>query len=365
MSLPTVESCGIRLEERAVLSSPDLREFLAPLASERFKQVHWEADYLAFQDPGGLVSRAIMDELDLERRLAQPNFYKANSVFTRAACSNERRQARNVRQVVEDFRRGKTIQVRDIDRAGIQTAQLIAALLFTITGHPVEFVTLFVAPANAAALPPHRDTYDVLTVQLAGRKVWALEGPLPASADHRSRLRLNEDVVAEDFRPGGSSVTLQPGSCLFVPGGQAHSVVSRAETSVSIAFAIKRITICDLLERLVSEFSSADVLKQALPYRFQDMERSSFDTQVLDAIDVVKEASKLKDLRRLAVKRQLREARESEARLSAVTAMLSDAVLAKPYNCQSRGRAPVTHAPIALRSGGSDCLIGRDQAVSR
>jgi|GEM_PF-1218456 len=117
------------------------------------------------------------------------------------------------------------------------------------------------ANAPGSGLPWHHDSHDQLLIQLSGKKTFAyvaersVEFPglpfSPSSIVHPDFAA----VYAEGFvdsaeaieRLGPITVTLEPGSCLFLPAGTFHRTVDQPEAALSLAIAVRPPSRLDLL----------------------------------------------------------------------------------------------------------------------
>lgn len=130
------------------------------------------------------------------------------------------------------------------------------------------------ANAPGSGLPFHHDAFDQLLIQVQGQKKFT-RALCPATAHprisvspsgptspyfeavyHNGFFGNEAEVVAE----GTETVTLQPGSCLFLPAGTWHRTVEQEEPCLSLAVAVRAPSGLDLIENALRYFAgqSAD-----------------------------------------------------------------------------------------------------------
>lgn len=106
---------------------------------------------------------------------------------------------------------------------------------------------------------PHRDQHDVIVVQLYGEKIWKIYPPGTAGIPIRKTNVTRDELRREPFEAKMTS-----GSCLYVPAGFAHDVVSNEGCSVHLTFGIQCLRWHDLMTDILSE-ASTDMFFERLP----------------------------------------------------------------------------------------------------
>lgn len=100
-------------------------------------------------------------------------------------------------------------------------------------GFPVKQVQAIATIGSGGALAKHYDIYDLIIVQVEGRKQWRISGPPPA------------ELLPVEARQGPPPPTtpiadfwLEPGDLLFLPAGFWHECDSASDLSLHLAFLI-------------------------------------------------------------------------------------------------------------------------------
>ncbi|WP_405773752.1 JmjC domain-containing protein [Streptomyces sp. NBC_00859] len=185
---------------------------------------------------------------------------------------------------------GATLLLRSLDQWHAPTREFITALAQEM-GRPIESFC-FITPAGSPGLPLHRDDADVLVLQIAGSKRWAVhEGP--AGADwHAGRITADEPQPAQI-----ADHVLSPGHVLYVPRGFAHRATGQEGLSVHLSLTVREVATADLSAAL-GEGIGEGVTRQRLPLSDQDVEDTA--AALLDAARHRLDALTPKDLVELA-----------------------------------------------------------------
>ncbi len=184
-------------------------------------------------------------------------------------------------QILRLFRAGATLNVLGLERTYAPVME-VSKLLEVEAGFPVH-TTAFLAPPDAANIPPHYDMVDVLVAQISGTKEWGLWAPdraLPLTTDTSGRIYGPGDERVSPQRLLGRHM-LHPGDVLYVPRGVLHEAVTTDEHSLHLAFGINPHRWYDLFEIVakdaVSRLADTVQFREALPvdYRDQDGDESA------------------------------------------------------------------------------------------
>jgi hypothetical protein len=130
-------------------------------------------------------------------------------------------------------------------------------------GHPTQ-CNAYVTPAgNAQGFAFHHDTHDVLVLQVAGRKRWAVHQPVVTLPTTR-QSRAGADLVPDGQQPL-IDTELLPGDALYLPRGYVHAAQTTDSASVHLTIGVLAITWYDVL-RDVTTLAADDLsFRHALP----------------------------------------------------------------------------------------------------
>ncbi len=132
-----------------------------------------------------------------------------------------------VRQCLAD---GATVVLQSLHRTWPSIARLTTELERELS-HTVQ-ANAYLTPSAAAGLAPHCDSHDVIVIQLAGSKMWSVDG-------------------LDEFRIG-------VGDTLYIPAGVKHSARTSLEFSLHLTIGILRRTYRSVVERLLADHSLLD-----------------------------------------------------------------------------------------------------------
>jgi lysine-specific demethylase/histidyl-hydroxylase NO66 len=121
-------------------------------------------------------------------------------------------------------------------------------------GHPVQ-VDAIVTPPGTLGIDQHYDVEDSLILQIEGHRRWDLAAspirdPLPAHAWLRTPESTRD--YYRNLAGATTSVDLEPGDTLYLPGGTFHQSPSPDTWSIHLAVTVSRVTRYDLLTELVA-----------------------------------------------------------------------------------------------------------------
>lgn len=123
-------------------------------------------------------------------------------------------------------------------------------------------VNAYVAFGATSGFNVHRDSHDVLILQVAGRKAWRVYAPSPAGEGGAS--------ASPPASPVWEGV-LEDGDCLYIPRGWWHGAVALGEPTLHLTVGVLNRTGVHLLTWVHEQLSSLAVFQQDLP-RFADAE---------------------------------------------------------------------------------------------
>jgi hypothetical protein len=139
-----------------------------------------------------------------------------------------RQQAPSAAWLFDRFRSGATVILDDFDRLSPDLYRW-TAMLEARLGRSMH-VNCYISPPGSRGLPPHTDGYDVLVLQLVGRKYWTFARIYPGPSQQVDP-QIFRDTVASEF-------TVEPGDLLIVPAGTAHQANTASTASVHLTFGV-------------------------------------------------------------------------------------------------------------------------------
>ena len=160
---------------------------------------------------------------------------------------------------------GYTVRVPDVTDLSAPLRLFVRALELLI-GKAAEAALFWSAPAAAA--PVHYDEYDIIVVQLSGRKRWFVSTDPPG-------LNNQWKGVAEPPPPlrAHRSFEVGPGDLIYLPRGTPHTVQSLSE-SLHVSIGFVPVTVRDAIIAALDHLSDADrPLREGLTARADDLSR--------------------------------------------------------------------------------------------
>lgn len=133
--------------------------------------------------------------------------------------------------------RGASLVAQNLELAVPSVATFVSSLSDELS-HPVQ-ANAYLSPPSAQGLGRHRDNHDVFVLQLEGIKRWDVDG-------------LGE-------------IEMRPGDVLYLPTATAHDARTTDRTSLHLTIGVLRVTVRQVLRRLVDRLEGAD---EALPVGF-------------------------------------------------------------------------------------------------
>ena len=130
------------------------------------------------------------------------------------------------RKVLDLFGDGATIVFQGLQRYWDPLRRLIRGLEEEL-GHPCQ-ANAYLTPPGSQGFALHKDTHDVFVFQTFGTKDWEV---------HDER--------------GAHQVTMEPGTCMYLPTGTPHMARTQASASLHVTVGINRFVWRDLLRKVV------------------------------------------------------------------------------------------------------------------
>jgi 50S ribosomal protein L16 3-hydroxylase len=240
--MPKAARARGRRGERVPALGPNLREMVWPLAPDDFLRRYWNQRHFASHGPAtraepifrALGVRSI--EQYLERRRDDVQIWyqtQERDQVTLAATASE---------ALSLYRAGLTVYVNGVEELRPWKAALGRQLGFEDTGAAALF-----GARRGAGTPWHFDRLENFTVQLAGEKTWRVAAN--TQVPHPLKNWVTREPIGEELRtyvteilprtapPGrAETVTLEPGSMLYLPRGYWHTAEASSRESLSVTF---------------------------------------------------------------------------------------------------------------------------------
>jgi ribosomal protein L16 Arg81 hydroxylase len=158
--------------------------------------------------------------------------------------------------VVEHFRRGSTIRIRDIDKCESHLKRFTAAVQRYFAAQ--SQVNLYLTPPGRNGFPPHFDITDVFIVQCAGRKEWKLYHQYTNKAELPGmETNWDPDLFQPSVFPDG--VSLNPGDVLYLPRGVMHEAYCENRESLHLTVSLVPLTFAGLIAKALASVAEADI----------------------------------------------------------------------------------------------------------
>jgi len=182
-------------------------------------------------------------------------------------------------KLVESLQLGHTLNIMGIERFRTDIRAVTSGLeeRFEVPCPANLYVSY---EGSTGGYGPHRDQHDVIVVHLYGEKVWKLYPPAERYVPIRKL-----DVTREDLRVEPIEFTMKSGSCLYVPAGFTHDVVSSEGCCVHITFGVQCLRWHDMLSDILGEIRS-DVFFERIPNSGDEIV-GAFKTRIAPALALV------------------------------------------------------------------------------
>ena len=168
--------------------------------------------------------------------------------------------------VWKEFSAGATIVLQSLQRTWPALAAFCRDLELELT-HPVQ-ANAYVTPPAARGLAVHHDTHDVLVLQVAGSKQWAVHPPV-------LELPLRSQPWMASMGPPAQpllDVELHAGDSLYVPRGFPHSARAQDGVSIHLTVGVLAWTGEDVAREVVRRAADHLPLRRSMPVGFADDE---------------------------------------------------------------------------------------------
>jgi lysine-specific demethylase/histidyl-hydroxylase NO66 len=219
-----------------VTDDTTLAAILSPVTTAEFFDRYWGKEHLHLSRPEGYYDQWVkVQDLDILLRSQVPavfaDVYRDGNrcpveEWTRVAGlpKNSCRIA-VAERLLDLYRGGATIVLNGAHRTIPPLAEACRRVSSGL-GFPVQ-ANIYITPPNARAFPRHRDSHEVVVLQLHGAKSW----------------RLFSDSAETSF-------ILTAGDMLYIPSGLDHEGITGEDASIHVALGLKPVYPYQLLEEL-------------------------------------------------------------------------------------------------------------------
>lgn len=118
---------------------------------------------------------------------------------------------------------------------------------------------VYVSYGHAQGFGPHWDEHDTIIVPVTGSKKWTVYEPATLSP---LRPWVEPDVSPRPVWEG----EVEPGMCLVIPRGWGHEVGGSDDLAIHYTLGVNRLTVNDVLHRLVVESGFSPMLRADIAY---------------------------------------------------------------------------------------------------
>lgn len=248
------------------MSPRSLQAILAPLSVDEFRNKYSGRSPLYVSGVNGRF-RHLFNWDDLARLLESHSLESPRLKIVKAGKTIA--QERYLRHLGEMTRidggvlsllldEGATLIINVIDDLVPPIAELADEVGESLGGRPA--VNLYATWRSEHGFDPHSDYHDVLVLQLAGRKEWAIHKPTRTDP-------LRGDAF--EAPPAGSQPdrveTLEDGDLLYLPRGWIHAPVPAGEPSLHLTISLTYPTGAGFLDWLTTQLKSEPEVRAAIP----------------------------------------------------------------------------------------------------
>lgn len=180
-------------------------------------------------------------------------------------------------ELIAQLQSGATLVVDAVDEIYEPLTRLAESLERDL-GEKIQ-INLYAGWHTEPGFNVHWDGHDVIVLQLAGRKDWAIYGMT-------RRHPLVNDVVSDKVPPVEAiwQQTISDGDLLYIPRGYWHVAKPLDEPSLHLTIGIPNRTGIDLMTWLTQQLRDCVILRKDLPKFKCDEERSEHIERLLDAV---------------------------------------------------------------------------------
>jgi len=160
--------------------------------------------------------------------------------------------------LIEALQLGQTVNINGVEkyRPDIRT---ITTGIEDVFGLPCSANLYISYEGSIGGYGPHRDPHDVVAVHLYGEKTWNVYAPDSETISLRS-----SELTKGDTKGKKTTYQMSSGTCLYVPAGYSHDVISQGGVCVHLTFGLKCLRWMDVLSDLLNE-ATDDALYERIP----------------------------------------------------------------------------------------------------
>jgi hypothetical protein len=248
-----------------------LQDVLAPMVSTEFFNQYWGQSFVHVKGrpdkfkqlfPWGVLNRILSQHrLQYPRiRLVRDGSPVPVKDFMLMAQSRHYQleiPRVNVKPFLELLRSGATLVIDSVDELHTPVTELARALEYTF--HEQITVNLYAAWGKEKGFDVHWDEHDVLVLQIAGRKNWAVYGTT-------QKWPLTHCVGNSCPPPRALwSGLINEGDLLYLPRGWWHVARPLSEPSLHLTFGIRNRNGIDLLSWLATKLHDNELCRMDIP----------------------------------------------------------------------------------------------------
>jgi JmjC domain len=175
-----------------------------------------------------------------------------------------------VRAIHDLLAQGVSIIVDEVHRTIPQIRQLATAVEREM-GIPTQ-VNAYISFSKGSAFKPHWDIFDILAVQVHGRKRWRFwKAVVPHPVEHADSGSIDASAVPD------REIDLAPGDVLFIPRGDPHVAALSAGCSVHLTIGLLSATGIDFLKHMHKHAARDPLLRANLPRHVSEEEESAHE----------------------------------------------------------------------------------------
>ena len=217
---------------------------------------------LSWQDIDTLLSGHGLDEnvaIWRDSMLVPRDFYTSNGG-----------KRLKVRAFHDLLAQGVSIIVDGVHHTIPQIRQLAAAVEREM-GIPTQ-VNAYISFSKGSAFKPHWDIFDILAVQVHGRKRWRFwKAVVPHPVEYADSGSIDASAVPDQ------EIDLAPGDVLFIPRGDPHVAALSAGCSVHLTIGLLSETGIDFLKHIHKQAARDPLLRANLPRHVSEEEESAHE----------------------------------------------------------------------------------------